>query len=111
MAELPQGFDYLQPYIGNWGSLENQKDRYLLRQRSDMGSLKQFYDDAAPRLEEIFTYLDRFPVTEPLPASEQLLFDITLGLAEAAQAIEFYGEPGIPFARPGQIVSIESAKI
>src|SRR3546814_13991675 len=76
MAELPQGFDYLQPYIGNWGSLENQKDRYLLRQRSDMGSLKQFYDDAAPRLEEIFTYLDRFPVTEPLPASEQLLFDI-----------------------------------
>ena len=111
MAELPYGFEYLRPYVVSWGSLATQKDRYLLRQRSDMASLERFYGDAAPRLEEIFTHLDRFPVEDPLPPSEQLLFNITLGLAEAAQAVEFYGEPGVPFARPDQIVWIESAAI
>jgi hypothetical protein len=96
-AVLPQGFEALQPFAATWGKLESQEERYLLRQHSSMTELKQFYDAAAPRLDEVFDYLDKFPM-DKLPDSEALLYRTVLGLTEAAMAIEVFNQPCVPYA-------------
>ena len=94
---LPEGFEALQPYAGTWGKLDSQEERYLLRQHSSMAELKAFYDAAAPRLEEVFGHLDKFPM-DKLPEPEALLYRTMLGLTEAAMAIEVFNQPCVPFA-------------
>jgi len=94
---LPEGFEALQPYAGTWGKLDSQEERYLLRQHSSMAELKAFYDAAAPRLEEVFDHLDKFPM-DKLPEPEALLYRTMLGLTEAAMAIEVFNQPCVPFA-------------
>lgn len=96
-VSLPEGFQDLERFAAIWGSLETQEDRYLQRQHSSMEDLKEFYDAAAPRLEEIFSHLDRFPM-EDLPAPQKLLYRTALGLTEAAIAIEVFNQPRVPYA-------------
>jgi hypothetical protein len=62
-----------------------------------MAELRAFYDAVAPRLGEIFDHLDRFPA-DALPPPEALLYRTTLGLTEAAMAIEVFGQPCTPYA-------------
>jgi hypothetical protein len=94
---LPEGFESLAPFAESWGKLESQEDRYLLRQSSTMVDLKTFYDAAAPRLDEVFDHLDKFPM-DALPPREALLYRTMLGLTEAALAIEVFNQPGVPYA-------------
>jgi hypothetical protein len=94
---LPKGFEALAPYALTWGKLNSQEDRYLLRQQTSMEELKAFYDAAAPRLEEIFDHLDKFPMDD-LPEAEALLYRTTLGLTETAMAIEVFNQPTVPYA-------------
>ena len=94
---LPEGFEALAPYAETWGKLESQEDRYLLRQHSSMKELKAYYDAAAPRLNEIFDHLDKFPM-DNLPEPEALLYRTALGLTEAAMAIEVFNQPCVPYA-------------
>jgi hypothetical protein len=96
-VSLPKGFEYLAPYAAIWGKFDTQEERYLQRQASEMSALQAFYDAAAPRLSEIFDHLDRFPL-DALPPPEALLFRTMLGLTEAAQAVELFKQPGVPFA-------------
>jgi hypothetical protein len=96
-VSLPGEFEALAPYAKTWGGLENQAERYLLRQKSTMAELKEFYNAAAPRLDEVFNYLDQFPM-DALPPSEALLYRTILGLTEVAQAIEVFNQPGVPYA-------------
>lgn len=96
-VSLPQGFEALQPYAATWGKLDSQEDRYLLRQHSSMDELKAYYDAAAPRLDEIFDHLDKFPM-DALPDAEALLYRTVLGLTEAAMAIEVFNQPCVPYA-------------
>lgn len=97
VVALPPGFEALQPYAATWGKLTSQEERYLLRQHSSMEELRAYYDAAAPRLDEIFDHLDRFPM-DALPASEALLYRTALGLTEAAMAIEVFNQPCVPYA-------------
>lgn len=94
---LPKGFEALQPFAETWGKLESQEERYLQRQHSSMKELKAFYDAAAPRLNEIFDHLEKFP-TDNLPKPEALLYRTTLGLTEVAMAIEVFNQPCVPYA-------------
>jgi len=96
-ATLPTGFEALAPYAAVWGKLETQDLRYLQRQHSTMRELRAFYEAVAPRLNEIFDHLDKFPM-DALPASEALLYRTALGLTEASMAIEVFGQPGVPYA-------------
>jgi len=96
-VSLPKGFEDLAPFAEIWGSLENQEERYLKRQHSSMAELKSYYDATAPRLNEIFDHLDKFPMND-LPDSEQLLYRTALGLTEAAMAIEVFNQPCVPYA-------------
>jgi hypothetical protein len=105
-VSLPEGFQALAPYAETWGRLDNQMERYLQRQKSAMSELKTFYDAAAPRLEEVFNHLDKFPM-DALPPSEALLYRTILGLTEVAQAIEVFNQPGVPYAPFPHMMAIE----
>jgi hypothetical protein len=96
-VSLPDEFKSLAPYADTWGRLDSQLERYLQRQKSSMDELKAFYDAAAPRLDEVFNHLDKFPM-DALPPSEALLYRTILGLTEVAQAIEVFNQPGVPYA-------------
>jgi hypothetical protein len=94
---LPAGFEDLAPFAAVWGHLVSQQERYLQRQHCTMLELKTFYDTTAPRLNAIFDHLDNFPM-DALPESEALLYRTTLGLTEAAMAVEVFGQPCVPYA-------------
>jgi hypothetical protein len=94
---LPQGFENLSQFVDSWGKLDSQEQRYLQRQHCTMPELKAFYDAVAPRLDEIFDHLDKFPM-DKLPEAEALLYRVTLGLTEAAMAIEVFDQPCVPYA-------------
>jgi hypothetical protein len=105
-VSLPNDFQSLAPYAETWGRLDNQLERYLQRQKSSMTELKAFYEAAAPRLDEVFTHLDKFPM-DALPPSEALLYRTILGLTEVAQAIEVFNQPGVPYAPFPHMMAIE----
>lgn len=94
---LPEAFAYLEPFTANWGSLRSQDERYAKRQQLAQGELEAFHAVLAPRLEEVFTYLDQFD-PQALPEAEALLFRVVLGLTEASQAVEIFGQPRVPHA-------------
>ncbi|MDB5738269.1 MAG: hypothetical protein JWO65_1937 [Sphingomonas bacterium] len=95
-GDLPQGFADLSPFLATWGALETQEERYLVRQNSRMDELRRFYEALVPRIGAALDHLDSFPVDAPLPAPELALYRLTLGLTEAAAAVEIYGRPEVP---------------
>jgi hypothetical protein len=94
---LPSGFEFLEPYVSVWGSLRTQNERYLRRQSLPYAELEAFHAALAPRLEEVFLHLDKFP-PNALPEPEALLIRTVLGLTEASQAVEVFGQPRVPYA-------------
>jgi hypothetical protein len=105
LQSLPPAFADLAPFLSTWGALETQEQRYLVRQDMRMAQLRAFYDAMAPRLREILDHLDQFPVDQPLPAPEEALYRLALGLTEAAAAVEVYGMPEVPFVAKPHVVS------
>jgi hypothetical protein len=94
MAErqLPAPFQDLESYL-DW-SLHTPRARRVKRESSTMVEITAFYGAMLPRMEEILSYLDRFP-PEYIPADVLALFYLTLSLAEVAPAVEMYGEPTV----------------
>jgi hypothetical protein len=91
---LPTSFADLEPFAAKWGALETAAERYLLRQSSTMEELRAFHQAAAPRLDEVFDYLDSFPPGD-LPPAEARLYRTVLALSEVMQAVEIFGEPRV----------------
>jgi hypothetical protein len=96
-ASLPTGFEYLEPFAATWGDLRTQSERYLKRQTLPQAELVAFHAALAPRLEEVFQYLDKFPM-DALPEAEARLFRTVLGMTEVSQAVEIFGQPRVPNA-------------
>lgn len=96
-VSIPVQFDFLEPFVATWGNLRTQNERYLKRQELPYAELEAFHAALAPRLEEVFAHLDGFD-PRALPESEALLFRTVLGLTEAAQAVEIFGQPRVPYA-------------
>lgn len=94
--DLPDGFESLLQFSQNWGNIQTQKDRYLKRQSSTIEELREFHSTASPLLGKVFDYLDSFEYGD-LPPKEARLFRIMLGLIEAAQAVEIFGTPSVPY--------------
>jgi hypothetical protein len=107
-SDLPQQFRDLGEFLGDWGELTTQDERYLRRQSLPMPRLLAFHQAAAPRLPAILDHLDSHPFGIPLPRGEELLRRLALAMAEAAQAVEVYGEPGIARVRPGHSVPMRT---
>lgn len=92
MAELPEGFAELEPFVA-W-SLETEPERSAKRQASSIEELRALYEAILPRTEEIFAYLDKFPL-DAMPDDARRLFLLTLSLAEVAPAIELFGQVSV----------------
>ena len=105
-SSLPAGFEDLEAFVAEWGDLETQDQRYLRRQNLPMARLQAFYDATAPRLQAIFDHLDRHPFGQQPPPAEALLLRLVMGLSEVAQAVETYGQPGVPHAPANHSVAI-----
>lgn len=106
-ALLPAQFAALEPFVADWGELETVSQRYVRRQELSMERLTEFWAALGPRLEEVFNYLEQFPMHD-LPPAEARLYRLTLGLTEAAQAVEFMGQPrmtGAPFPHLVEVYS------
>ena len=103
---LPEKFAFLQPFVATWGNLHTQNERYLKRQQLAYAELEAFHGALAHRLEEVFSHLDGFD-PDALPEREALLLRVVLGLTEAAQAVEVFGQPRVPYAPDGHSVKME----
>jgi hypothetical protein len=104
---LPPEFKALIPFAEIWGRFHTPAERYLYRQSSSMDALRGFHAAVAPRLEEIFRYLDGFP-TDELPEPAATLYRTALGLTEAAMAVETFGQPNVPNAPFPHHVEVEA---
>jgi hypothetical protein len=92
MSRLPADFADLEEFIA-W-SLPTERERNAKRQASSMAEITKFYETLVPRTEKILEYLDRFELGK-LQAQEQRLLDLTLALAEIANAVELYKNPAV----------------
>lgn len=104
---LPADFQDLEPFLSEWGELDTQGQRYLRRQTLPMARLSAYYDAVAPRLQAIFEHLDSFPFARPLPEPEGRLLRLAMGMTEVAQAVEVFGQPGVPGAPENHSVTIQ----
>ncbi|WP_371433289.1 hypothetical protein [Novosphingobium sp.] len=105
-ASLPEQFAFLEPFVASWGDLRTQDERYRKRQELSQGELEAFHAALAPRLEEVFVHLDQFD-PNALPEAEALLVRVVLGLTEASQAVEIFGQPRVTHAPFPHGVAIE----
>jgi hypothetical protein len=103
---LPEQFSFLEPYAAVWGDLHSQNERYLKRQALNYEELEAFHGALSGRLEEVFSYLDGFD-PDALPEPEARLFRTVLGLTEASQAVEVFGQPRVPYAPYPHSVKME----
>jgi hypothetical protein len=92
MSQLPDQFADLERF-SDWG-LPTERERNARRLASSMEEIREFYDAMVPRTEPILEYLDRFELGK-LPEREQRLLNLTLALAEVANAVELYKNPAV----------------
>lgn len=76
-----------------------------------MERLQAYYDAVTPRLEAIFTHLDRFPFGQTLPPPEALLMRVAMAMSEVGHAVEMYGRPTFPNLPKGASVAIEGLSL
>ena len=93
---LPQSFVDLEPFVEEW-SLAHETDRARKRWNSSLEEAQRFYDAMLPRLNEALIYLDGFDLNA-LPSPEKRLLFLAFSLAEIANTIEVYQQPGVPNA-------------
>ncbi len=92
MSQLPEEFADLERFI-DW-SLPTERERNARRLASSIEEIKELYQAMVPRTEAILEYLDRFELGK-LPEREQRLLNLTLALAEVANAVELYKNPAV----------------
>jgi hypothetical protein len=92
-ASLPEGFRHLEPYLA-W-ALETEPERAGRRVASRFEDVKQFYHAVQPSLPAALNHLKAFRVDELPPASRTLLL-LLLSYAEAALAVENFGQVTVP---------------
>jgi hypothetical protein len=94
-TSLPKSFETLETLVPQW-ALATQNERQKKRVNSSTGELQAFYGAMLPRLEEILSHVDKFPLNE-LPADSFRLFTLAMSMAEIAPHIELYkGDPKVP---------------
>jgi hypothetical protein len=104
---LPAGFESLEPFAARWGGLETTAERYRMRQDTPFAELEAFHAAMAPRLEEVFRHLDAFS-PDDLPQPQERLFRTALGLIEAGEAVEYFGQSRMNGAPYPHEVAIEA---
>ncbi|MDE2405787.1 MAG: hypothetical protein KGM17_14055 [Sphingomonadales bacterium] len=93
MSLLPPGFAGIEPLVADW-VLPDAAARMAKRQASGIAELRRFYDAMLARGEEALAWLRGFALGDLPPEGENLL-RLMLMLAEAAPAVEWYGDPRV----------------
>jgi len=93
MAILPEQFSDLERFVGPW-ALATERERNRKRLSSTMEEIRTFYDAMLPRMAATVEYLNQFPL-EQMPEEAKRLLYLTLSLAEVANAVELFGQPGV----------------
>ncbi|MEM7543554.1 MAG: hypothetical protein AAF384_18500 [Pseudomonadota bacterium] len=92
--QLPEGFEDLLPFVPQW-VFSTERERNAFRVQQPMRDLKAFYDATLPRLDDIATHLDRYPL-DAMPRAAANLLELALMSMEVAPAIEYYNSPDVP---------------
>jgi hypothetical protein len=92
-VSLPDQFKELEPFAREW-ALASEGERNRKRLSSRIDDIQAFYNGMLPRMNEIMSYLNQFPLTQ-MPEEARRLFHLTLSLAEGAAAVKFYGQPSV----------------
>src|SRR5688572_30560290 len=82
---FPKEFADLERFR-DW-SLAVEADRIRKRMDASDADLRAFYDAVLPRMDEIYQYLNRFPLNE-MPDDAQRLFDLGKSFMEIANMVE-----------------------
>ena len=89
---LPEKFDYLEKFLP-W-ALDSERERNRKRLGSSMDEIGEFYTALLADAEPILEYLNNFSLSD-MPQAEKNLLNLTLSLAEVANAVElFKTQPG-----------------
>ncbi|HMM74594.1 MAG TPA: hypothetical protein PJ986_02720 [Gammaproteobacteria bacterium] len=91
-ALLPAHFRELEAFL-DW-SLPTERERMAKRQHTPMADIAEFYAGMSSQLEEIITYLNRYPHDE-MPADARRLCDMALAFVEICNVIEMYKNPAL----------------
>ncbi len=94
---LPSEFADLEPYLV-WAQ-STELARHQVRVSRSIEEIRAFYDAVLPRIEAILEYLNAFPLDD-MPEQEHRLLELSLGLVEAANAVEMFEEPGMRYGFP-----------
>jgi hypothetical protein len=96
MANLPEGFAELEPFVETWG-IEGSANRAAKRSSSTPEEREAFFKAASPLMEKALDYLDERPVNALSPSEERLM-NLMLSLAHIAPAVEIQGPDEIKSA-------------
>ena len=83
---LPPQFEVLEKFTPVW-ALATEKERHDTLVAHSVEALRPFYDAMLPRMDEITTYLNQFPL-DAMPAEAQALFDLAMTFMECAHPID-----------------------
>jgi hypothetical protein len=90
---LPEGFEHLAPFL-DW-ALETEPERAGRRVASRFEEVRAFYDAVLPSLPAALNHLKAYRI-EDLPPSSRTLMRLLLSYAEAALAVENFGQVTVP---------------
>lgn len=91
---LPGEFSALEPQAAIW-SLATERERHTTRLNAKFEQLQSLYDEVLPRIEEIASYLNQFPMDD-LPAQQQNLLHLALSCMEVCLPVEAHGQTTVP---------------
>ena len=90
-APLPQEFKELQPFVADW-ALATRAERFKRRHTGNMEEIRAYYDVIIPRVQDIVTHLDQFPL-DAIPEASQPLLYMSLSAVEIARSVEIWDAP------------------
>ena len=91
---LPEQFSKFQPLVDSGWAEPERRDRTEKRLTSDFAEIKDFYDTVVPRLHELLSYLDQFPLKQ-LSDEQARLLQVAFMVAEVRNAVESFGQPDV----------------
>lgn len=90
-SPLPDEFNDLQMLVDDW-ALETRAERFKKRYTSSMEEIRRCYDAMAPRMVDIVTHLNKFPLDD-IPEASRPLLHLSLSTIEISRAVELWDAP------------------
>jgi len=95
---IPAQFADLERFVDQW-AIADETDRFDKRHTSTLEEVTEFYNAVNPRIGEISTYLDQFPI-DALSADRNRLLHLAFMCVECFPAVELFKDVHIPQAFP-----------